>query len=96
MKELLPLIVFRRDCLTKHRFDLGGARLPARRSYAMASARSSLRRVTLMLTALLGAAFGAEAAVGQSTYILATGRRLPYLYAISFDAALDPAIFGIL
>jgi DNA-binding beta-propeller fold protein YncE len=25
------------------------------------------------------------------TYILATGRRLPYLYAISLDAALDPA-----
>lgn len=26
-----------------------------------------------------------------STYILAAGRRLPYLYAVSLDAALDPA-----
>ena len=30
-------------------------------------------------------------AAGQSTYVLAAGRRLPYLYAISLDAALDPA-----
>jgi DNA-binding beta-propeller fold protein YncE len=27
----------------------------------------------------------------QSTYILATGRRLPYLYAISLEDAIDPA-----
>ncbi|MXW71334.1 MAG: hypothetical protein F4Z74_07785 [Acidobacteria bacterium] len=33
----------------------------------------------------------AQEAVSQSTYILATGRRLPYLYAISLDAALAPA-----
>jgi hypothetical protein len=29
--------------------------------------------------------------VGQRGYILATGRRLPYLYVVGFDAALDPA-----
>jgi DNA-binding beta-propeller fold protein YncE len=33
---------------------------------------------------------GQEGEAG-STYILATGRRLPYLYAISLDAAVDPA-----
>ena len=58
---------------------------------AMASAGSSLGRATLIITALLGGAFSAMDAVGQSTYVLTTGRRLPYLYAISLDAALDPA-----
>ena len=57
----------------------------------MVSAPSSLRCVTLMVTALLAAACAAQEAVDQSTYVLATGRRLPYLYAISFDDALDPA-----
>ena len=58
----------------------------------MAFAPSSHRRVTLMISALLAALpCGAQEAVDQGTYILATGRRLPYLYAISFDDALDPA-----
>jgi DNA-binding beta-propeller fold protein YncE len=43
------------------------------------------------VTILLGSAVGAQEAVGQHRYILATGRRLPYVYVISLDAALDPA-----
>jgi DNA-binding beta-propeller fold protein YncE len=56
--------------------------------------RARLRRtatLTLALTTLLGPAIDAQQAVGQRRYILATGRRLPYLYVISLDAALDPA-----
>jgi DNA-binding beta-propeller fold protein YncE len=54
-----------------------------------------MRRImTLMLTILLGAATVAQETVGQRRYILATGRRLPYLYAISLDAALNPANDG--
>ena len=56
-----------------------------------ASAPSSLTCLTLAVTTLLGAAIDAQEAVGQRRYILATGRRLPYLYVISLDAALDPA-----
>jgi hypothetical protein len=47
--------------------------------------------LTLAVTTLLGAATAAQETVGHSRYILATGRRLPYLYVISLDAALDPA-----
>lgn len=35
--------------------------------------------------------FSATTAAAQDTYVLVAGRRLPYLYAISLDAALDPA-----
>src|SRR4029450_8798454 len=57
----------------------------------MPSAPSSLLCLTLAVTILLGAAIDAQEAAGQRRYILATGRRLPYLYVISLDAALDPA-----
>ncbi len=57
----------------------------------MPSAPSSLTCLTLAVATLLGAAIDAQEAVGQRRYILATGRRLPYLYVISLDAALDPA-----
>ena len=57
----------------------------------MPSAPSSLTCLTLAVTTLLGAAIDAQEAVGQRRYILATGRRLPYMYVISLDAALDPA-----
>jgi DNA-binding beta-propeller fold protein YncE len=43
------------------------------------------------VTTLLGAANVAQKVVDQSRYILATGRRLPYLYVISLEAALNPA-----
>ena len=43
------------------------------------------------MTALLGSATDAQVAAGKSRYILATGRRLPYLYVISLEAALSPA-----
>ena len=57
----------------------------------MAAPTPSLRRMTLVIAALLAAMCGAHEAAGQSTHILATGRRLPYLYAISFDEAVAPA-----
>lgn len=47
--------------------------------------------VALAVTALPRAAIEAQPAVGPRRYILAAGRRLPYLYAVSLDAALDPA-----
>ncbi|HTM29833.1 MAG TPA: hypothetical protein VL263_00935 [Vicinamibacterales bacterium] len=50
--------------------------------------------LAVAVTAILGAAIDAQQAVGQRRYILATGRRLPYLYAVSLDAALDPANNG--
>ena len=43
------------------------------------------------MAALLATLGGVHEAASQSTYILATGRRLPYLYAVSFDAAIAPA-----
>ena len=57
----------------------------------MPSAPSSLTCLALAVVTLLGAAVGAQEPAGQRRYILATGRRLPYLYVISLDAALDPA-----
>ena len=53
--------------------------------------RVAFARVALLLTALLATAFAPVAAAAQSTYVLVAGRRLPYLYAVSLDAALDPA-----
>src|SRR5262245_3569058 len=47
--------------------------------------------LALAATSLLGTATVAQQAVGKSRYILAAGRRLPYLYVISLDAALNPA-----
>ena len=47
--------------------------------------------MALVMAALVATLCCTHEASGQSTYILATGRRLPYLYAVSFDAAIDPA-----
>lgn len=47
-----------------------------------------------LVTALLGAAFDVQRDVGPRRYILAAGRRLPYVYVISLEAALDPANNG--
>lgn len=49
------------------------------------------RCVILMIPPLLAAPCLAQEGERQSTYILATGRRLPYLYAISLEDATDPA-----
>ena len=57
----------------------------------MPASTSSLPRRTLVIAALLATVCGVHQAAGQSTYILATGRRLPYLYAISLDRAIAPA-----
>jgi DNA-binding beta-propeller fold protein YncE len=48
-----------------------------------------LSRVIVVVTPLLVLPCGAQESESR-TYILATGRRLPYLYAISLDDALDP------
>ena len=53
--------------------------------------RRILTSLALALAALLGAAIDAQETVGKGRYILAAGRRLPYVYAVSLDAALDPA-----
>jgi len=60
-------------------------------SSASFSVRSRSRRLILAAAALSWAVAGACEPSGQSTYVLVAGRRLPYLYAISLDAALDPA-----
>jgi hypothetical protein len=52
----------------------------------MPSPSPSLTRATVLMTILVGAALVAQEAVAQSRYIFVAGRRLPYLYAISFDA----------
>ena len=57
----------------------------------LAASRSPYPHLTLVIAALVAITCSAHEAVGQSTYILATGRRLPYLYAISLDRAVDPA-----
>ncbi|MXY90312.1 MAG: hypothetical protein F4X09_09055 [Gammaproteobacteria bacterium] len=56
----------------------------------MAVPKLSIRRMTLVIAALLAAASSVYEAAAQSTYVLATGRRLPYLYAISFGDAVAP------
>ncbi|HSF15913.1 MAG TPA: hypothetical protein VLK65_10215 [Vicinamibacteria bacterium] len=57
----------------------------------MASPPSPLKCVIFITASLVTASSGAQEVVDRRTYILATGRRLPYLYALSLDAALDPA-----
>ena len=57
----------------------------------MAASTSLLPRMTLVIAVLLATVCGTREAVSQSTYILVTGRRLPYLYAISLDGAVAPA-----
>jgi DNA-binding beta-propeller fold protein YncE len=52
-----------------------------------------MRHISLVLAAatLLGVAIDAQPAASSRRYILAAGRRLPYLYVVSLNAALDPA-----
>ncbi len=52
--------------------------------------RRTLTCLTLAVAALLEPALDAQQA-GTRRYIIATGRRLPYLYVVSFYAALAPA-----
>lgn len=47
--------------------------------------------LALALTLIAVAALDAQDAAGPRRYVVATGRRLPYLYVVSLDAALDPA-----
>ena len=49
-------------------------------------------RLALLFSAcLMTAATIAQETADQSTYVLVAGRRLPYLYGISLDDAIDPA-----
>ena len=57
----------------------------------MAASTSLFPRMTLVLAAVLATVCGVQEVAGQSTYILVTGRRLPYLYGVSLDGALAPA-----
>ncbi len=50
--------------------------------------------LALAATTLLEPAIAAQPATGKNRYIIAAGRRLPYVYAVSLDAALDPANNG--
>jgi YVTN family beta-propeller protein len=51
----------------------------------------SLQRLTLAAAAILLGAATTQEALGQERHVLVAGRRLPYLYAISLEAALVPA-----
>jgi DNA-binding beta-propeller fold protein YncE len=51
---------------------------------------TTLTCLTFVVMTLLGTANVAQEAVNDNRYILATGRRLPYLYVISLGAALNP------
>ena len=44
----------------------------------------------MLLASLLAAPCGAQEVEEEQTYILAAGRRLPYLYAISLADAFEP------
>lgn len=55
------------------------------------SAASFLTCLTLVLASVLELASSAQEPTGKRRYILAAGRRLPYMYVVAFDAALDPA-----
>ena len=57
----------------------------------MASRRSLVQCGIPLIASLLAALCSAQEVVGDQTYILATGRRLPYLYAISLADAVEPA-----
>ncbi len=53
--------------------------------------RSLTRHGILLIASLLAATSGAQEVASDGTYILATGRRLPYLYGISLSDAVKPA-----
>ncbi|GIT15208.1 MAG: hypothetical protein CM1200mP36_09640 [Gammaproteobacteria bacterium] len=57
----------------------------------MDSKRSLLGGKILLLVSFLAAPSGAQEVEEEQTYILAAGRRLPYLYAISLADAIEPA-----
>jgi DNA-binding beta-propeller fold protein YncE len=52
--------------------------------------RISILGLALAVTILLVPEIDAQQAAAKGRYILAAGRRLPYIYAVSLDAALDP------
>lgn len=68
---------------------------------AFRRAPAAARLASVLLAVLIGAlaflpapALDAQPASAATRYILAAGRRLPYVYAVSLDGALDPANDG--
>ncbi len=57
-------------------------------------AASSFVCLAVAAITLLASAGETQPATGKGRYIIAAGRRLPYLYAVSLDAALEPANNG--
>ena len=57
----------------------------------MASRPSLVQCGILLIASVLAALCSAQEVEDSQTYILATGRRLPYLYSISLADALEPA-----
>jgi DNA-binding beta-propeller fold protein YncE len=65
--------------------------MPRSAQIALAPPVVMLSTLAFAAAILFGAAIDAQEASGKRRYILAAGRRLPYIYVISLDAALDPA-----
>lgn len=57
----------------------------------MIAVRHSLRTPLLLIAASLVAALAPMETAAQETFVLVAGRRLPLLYAVSLDRALEPA-----
>ncbi|MDD9891047.1 MAG: YncE family protein [Gammaproteobacteria bacterium] len=55
----------------------------------MCPGSTKIRQAILLIFIFLAAEISAQEIASNSGYILATGRRLPYLYGISLDAALE-------
>ena len=55
----------------------------------MPSLTRRARSATVVTALVAAAAASAAEAASQSTHVLVAGRRLPYLYAVSLDAAVD-------
>ena len=53
--------------------------------------RAARLGLTLAAAVLLAVATGAQETASRQRYVIAAGRRLPYVYVVSLDAALDPA-----
>jgi DNA-binding beta-propeller fold protein YncE len=65
-----------------------------RTSPAARLACALLAGLTLAVAVAPSLVLDAQTTAGTRRYILAAGRRLPYVYAVSFEAALDPANHG--
>lgn len=60
-------------------------------SVVLSCAAAALVGGAVAVTSTVAASPDGQPAASPRRYVLATGRRLPYLYVVSLDAALDPA-----